>query len=475
MASTDEIGGRIASQLPPGASRLTERIREAGGRICLVGGSIRDILLGLEVHDWDFATDVPPERLLALFPRAIEVGVRFGTVVVVERDGTYEATTFRREGGYSDQRHPDEVVFTESLEEDLARRDFTVNAIAYDFGASILVDPHGGRVDLGARVIRCVGRPEDRFREDALRMLRCIRIAGQLGFSIEAETYAGIVRSAEGLDRIASERIKEEFDRILTQERPSVSVERLFETGLLERFIPELADCHGVSQNRFHAFDVFYHSLLSADMAPKEHRIVRMAAILHDLGKKDTRQEGPDGRVTFYNHQAFGARKADAILRRLRYPNEERERIVHLVQQHMFHYDREWTDGAVRRFIRTIGLENLDDLFETRRADTLGNGMRRSATSPELEELKVRISEVVRQESALTVRALRVNGSDLMRDLGLETGPAIGRILEALLDEVIEDPAKNEPEYLMRRAAEILPGILASLPPRRERNRIRSQ
>ena len=468
MAS-QEIEKRIAQLLPEGAERLVAQVRGSGGRICLVGGSIRDLLLGLEVHDWDFATDMLPERMIRLFPRAVEVGVRFGTVVVVARDGTYEVTTFRREGIYSDQRHPDSVVFTDSLEEDLARRDFTVNAIAYDFGAARLVDPHGGAADLAARRIRCVGLPEDRFREDALRLLRCVRIAGQLGFAIEEETYRALARSAPGLDRVAMERIRDEFDRIMVQERPSVSLERLFETGLLERFLPELADCYGVSQNRFHAFDVFFHSLKSADMARADNRIVRIAAVLHDLGKRDTRCAGADGRVTFYNHQAYGARKADAILRRLRYPNDERERIVHLVQQHMFHYDREWSDGAVRRFIRTVGLDHLEDLFETRRADTLGNGMRRSAASPELEELKGRIAEVVRREAALSVHDLCVNGADLMEGLALGQGPVIGRILDSLLEEVIEDPARNEREYLMRRAAELVPEIQSALPPRLER------
>jgi tRNA nucleotidyltransferase (CCA-adding enzyme) len=471
MDPSTNIAGLIDPLLPAGAKRLVTRVRGTGGRLALVGGSIRDILLGIEVRDWDFATDLLPERMIEIFPRSVEVGVRFGTVIVVESDGTYEVTTFRREGRYTDQRHPDSVVFTGSIDEDLARRDFTVNAIAYDFETSRLHDPHGGVPDLASRTIRCVGRPEDRFREDALRMLRCVRIAGQLGFDIDGETYDALVRSAPGLDMIAMERIREEFDRILLQKRPAVAIERLFETGLLERFIPELAECYGVSQNRFHAFDVFYHSLMSADMAPEGNRIVRLAAIFHDLGKKDTRTEGPDGRVTFYNHQAYGARKADAIMRRLRYPNEDRERVVHLVQNHMFHYGREWSDGAVRRFIRTIGPENLDDLFEARRADTLGNGMRRSAASPELKELRGRIQDLIAQESALSVKNLAVNGNDLMSGLGIAAGPAIGRILDALLDEVIEDPGKNERGYLMRRAAEICPEIQMKIPPRPERRR----
>jgi len=464
----EDLSRRVERQLPEGALRVVSRLLEAGGRVCLVGGSIRDIWLGQEVHDWDFATDLPPEEVRALFARALEVGIRFGTVMVIERDGEYEVTTFRKDGLYSDVRHPDQVAFTRSIEEDLARRDFTINAIAWDLGEKRIVDPHGGQADLADRIVRCVGRAEERFREDALRMLRCVRIAGQLGFSIEEETYRALARCAEMLHHVARERLREEFDRILAQPRPSVALERLFETGLLERFLPELATCYGVSQNRYHAFDIFYHSLCAVDQAPAGNRVVRLAALLHDLGKLDARRQEEDGRVTFYNHQAWSARKADVALRRLRYSNEEREKVVHLIRHHMFHYNREWTDAAVRRFIRVIGLESLDSLFETRRADTLGNGLRRSAVSAELEELKHRITEVVARDTALSVRDLLVNGHDLMSTLTLAQGPVIGRILDALLEEVLEHPERNNRETLLRRAAEILPGIEASLPPRRK-------
>lgn len=466
---TPPLREMIENAMPAGAMRLVRRIHDAGGRICLVGGSLRDQMLGIGIHDWDFATDMLPERVAALFPRAIQVGIRFGTVLVVQADGSYEVTTFRREGTYSDARHPDSVAFTTSVEEDLRRRDFTVNAMALDLATGELVDPHGGQRDLAERVIRCVGKAEDRFREDALRMLRCIRIAGQLGFSIEDETYLAIARCAEMLDAIARERIREEFDRILAQPRPSISLERLFETGLLERFLPELVACYGVSQNRFHAFDVFHHSLHAVDQSTEDNRIVRLSALLHDLGKVDARREEPDGRVTFYNHQAWSARKADAIMRRLRYSNEDRIRVVHLIQQHMFHYNSEWTDSAVRRFVRTIGTQNLDDLFEARRADTLGNGLRRSATSVELAELRARITEIIEKDSAFSVRDLDIDGAALIQELGLEEGPVIGRILEALLEEVLEEPSRNERGLLLARASEILPEIAASVPPRRKR------
>lgn len=465
LDTPDPFPGR----LPPGAERTVRRIVAAGGRACLVGGSIRDLLLGREVHDWDFATDLPPERIRAIFPRSVDVGARFGTILVVEADGTYEVTTFRREGLYSDARRPDRVEFTESIEEDLSRRDFTVNAIAYDIAARRLIDPHGGRSDIAARLIRCVGSPEERFGEDALRLLRCIRIAGQIGFGIEEETYRAVVRCAGVIQKIAAERIREELDRILAQDRPSVSLERLYETGLMDAILPELAATYGVSQNRHHAFDVFYHTLLAVDQAPKESRTVRLSALFHDLGKVDTRREDGEGKVTFYNHQSWSARKADAILRRLRYPTEERERVVHLVQHHMFHYDAEWTDAAVRRFVRSVGIDNLDDLFAARRADTLGNGLRRNAESPELGELRRRIEEIRARDAALSVRDLAIDGTDLMRELGIEPGPAVGRILDALLEEVIEEPARNEPDGLIRRSRELLPDVLASLPPRRRR------
>ncbi|MBD3161368.1 MAG: HDIG domain-containing protein [Candidatus Eisenbacteria bacterium] len=458
----------IDRAIPDGGRRLAERIAEAGGRAYLVGGSLRDLLVGGTAKDWDFATDLPPERIRALFPRSVDVGARFGTILVVDRTITYEVTTLREEGLYSDARHPDSVTFTASVESDLRRRDFTINAMAYDPIDRTIVDPHGGRRDLEAGIVRCVGRAEDRYREDALRMLRCVRIAGQLDFEIEEETYRALVRCAPMLDRIAKERIREELDRILVQPRPSIALERLFETGLLERFLPELADCYGVGQNRFHAFDVFYHSLHAIDQAPRENRVVRLAALFHDLGKVDTRREDGDA-VTFYNHQSWSARKGDAILRRLRYPNEERERVVHLIRQHMFHYNEEWTDAAIRRFIRGVGPDHLADLFRMRRADTLGNGLRRTAHSPEIDELAERIEEVMARENAFSVRDLAIDGHDLMTELGMREGPAIGRILDSLLDEVLEDPERNERSALLRRAEELRPEAEAAFP-RRRRN-----
>ncbi|MBM3286886.1 MAG: HD domain-containing protein [Candidatus Eisenbacteria bacterium] len=464
----EDLVHSFEATLPEGARRTAEALLRAGGRACAVGGSLRDHLLGLEVKDWDFATDLLPERVRSLFPRAVEVGIRFGTILVMETDGTYEVTTFRRDGRYSDARHPDSVSFTASLEEDLSRRDFTINAMAFDLHERRLIDPQAGRADLGRRIIRCVGRAEERFREDALRMLRAVRIAGQLGFEIEEETYLAIVRCAALIDAIAMERVREELDRILTQPMPSISIGRLLETGLLERFLPELADAYGVCQNRYHAFDIYHHSLCVTDQAPAKNKIVRLAALLHDLGKVATRHEAA-GRVTFYNHQVVGARMADQILRRLRYSGEERERVVHLVEQHMFHYNSDWTDAAVRRFVRAVGPELMEDLFAVRAADTLGNGLKRGGVSGHLLELRSRIAEIRARDEALSVRDLQIDGHDLMSALGIAEGPLIGRILDALLDEVLEDPARNAHDALLGRAAELRGEIEPTLPPRRKR------
>ncbi len=454
--SMNERMESIEDKIPEGAHRLARRIEEAGGRVCLVGGSLRDLLIGGPAKDYDFATDLTPERIQSIFPRSVDVGARFGTIIVLDRGQAYEITTFRSDGLYSDARHPDHVVFTNSIEEDLCRRDFTINAIAFDLIARRLIDPHEGIADLERRIVRCVGRPDERFGEDALRLLRCIRIAGQLEFKIEENTYASLIRSAEGLAAVASERIRDELNRILEQLHPAVSFERLFETGLLDRFLPELSECYGVSQNRYHAYDVFYHSLAAVDHAPRDNRIVRLAALFHDLGKVDARRE-IDGRVTFYNHQAWSARKANAIMRRLRYPNEERQRVVHLIQQHMFHYGSEWTDSAIRRFMRTVGLDQLGDLFSTRSADSLGNGLRRSARSVELEELQDRIARMLEKETALSVRDLEIGGRDLMNELRIDQGPIIGLILDRLLEEVLDDPSRNVRSALLKRAAEIRP------------------
>ncbi|MCK4414993.1 MAG: HD domain-containing protein [Candidatus Eisenbacteria sp.] len=445
--------GQIERALPRGAETIMRRIRNAGGYACLVGGSLRDLLLARPVSDWDIATDLTPEQIKPLFHRVHEIGARFGTLLIPIGSQLYEVTTFRTEAGYRDGRHPDQVAYTRDLREDLQRRDFTVNAMAWAPGEARITDPFGGLADLRRRQIRAVGDPAQRFAEDALRLLRAVRQATELGFQIDPQTFAAIREAAPGLRRISAERIRDELNRILRAPQPSPGFLLLHEAGLLADVLPELDACYGVAQNRFHAFDVFRHSIYAADAAPRENLIVRMAALLHDIGKPQTAAER-NGERTFYSHQLLGARQARRLLRRLRYSREEIDRVTHLVRHHMFYYQTEWTDSAVRRFVRTVGLDNIPDLIAVRLADMAGNG-RRSGDRTPLQNLLQRVDEVMTRDAALTVKDLAIGGKELM-GLGLAPGPGFGRILRALLEEVLDDPAVNTAATLAARAGELI-------------------
>lgn len=443
----------LRARVPRGARAVLDRIHREGGQAYLVGGCVRDLLLGRDAKDFDIATDLVPDRIKALFGRVHEVGASFGTLMVPFGDGLYEVTTFRTESDYRDGRHPDRVAYSTSLTEDLARRDFTINAMAFDPRADRLEDPFGGRADLERRRIRAVGEPAERFQEDALRSLRAVRFAAQLGFKIERRTLQALRAEAAGLGRISAERIREELSRILLSPKPSRGFKLLHHAGLLRIVLPELEACRGVAQNRFHAHDVFTHSVLAADAAPADNLPVRLAALLHDIAKPDTREE-KEGDFTFYAHQMVGARKADRILRRLRYSNEVREKVTHLIRHHMFYYQPEWTDSAVRRFARSVGVENIPDLIALRLADMGGNVKKSGDTRP-LQALLRRVEEVIAQDTALSVKDLAIGGEDL-KAMGLAPGPIYGQILRALLEQVLDDPEMNEPERLRRAARELI-------------------
>ncbi|MBM3317882.1 MAG: CCA tRNA nucleotidyltransferase [Candidatus Eisenbacteria bacterium] len=442
---------RIERATPPGAMLVVGRIRRAGGAAYLVGGCLRDLLLGRPVKDWDLATDLTPKELRPLFRRVHEVGARFGTLLVPAGGAVYEVTTFRTEREYSDGRHPDGVAYTRDLTEDLRRRDFTINAMAWTPGAAGIVDPHGGLSDLALKRIRAVGEPRDRFREDALRLLRAVRQATELDFRIDEPTFAALREEAAGLRRVSAERVRDELTRILQAPRPSRGLRLLRETGLLALILPELDATFGAPQNRFHAYDVFHHSLYTADAAPADDLIVRWAALLHDIAKPQTAAAGEgETERTFYGHQVLGARLARRILRRLRYSNEQVERISHLVYHHMFYFQTEWTDSAIRRFVRAVGLENIPDLIALRLADMAGNGRRGGDRTP-MHRLLQRVEEVMQKDAALTVKDLAIGGHDLMA-LGLAPGPGFGRILRALLEQVLDHPELNEREALLAEA-----------------------
>jgi putative nucleotidyltransferase with HDIG domain len=375
-------------------------------------------------------------------------------VTLVEDGCTVECTTFRREGAYGDARRPDSVDFTADAEEDLGRRDLTVNAMAWDPAAGELLDPHEGALDLERRTLRAVGDPLVRFREDALRPLRAARFTATLEMDPdEALRRALVAFAAPGSGYagagVAAERVRDEFERMLTAPRPSRGFEVLREAGLLALWLPELARCRGVPQNRFHAYDVYFHSLYTCDAAPSGKPDVRWAALLHDLGKPDTRVDR-EGEGTFYNHQFVGAGIADRLLERLRLPLARRARIVHLVREHMFDYRPGWSDAALRRWLRRVGPDHIADLFDMRIADMLGNGLRQGFPVY-LEQMRERIERLLRESDALQVTDLAVDGNDVMRELAIAPGPAVRDALEGLLEEVLDDPGRNLREHLLTR------------------------
>lgn len=426
---------------------LLDTLWSAGHAGYVVGGSLRDAVLGRDPDDWDLATDARPERLLQLFPGAVYEN-RFGTVAVRRRDETFEVTTFRSDHDYADFRRPHRIEFGDSVELDLARRDFTVNAVAWGRdprgGAAepAHVDPFEGLRDVERRLLRAVGEPVRRFEEDALRMIRAVRLAATLGFEIEPATRDAIAARAELVAHLSGERIAAELLKLLAAERPSVGLRLLAETGLLPHVLPELAAERGLAQNKIPGDDLWDHTVRAVDAAPVNRPVVRLAALLHDVGKPLTAADGH-----FYGHDAVGADLARAVLERLHLPREVVTVVTHLVRQHMWSYDDQWSDAAVRRFIRKVGPSALDELFELRRADNIGSGQPEGAGG--LDALRRRVDAELAAEVALDRSDLAVDGDDLIRDVGLEPGPRIGRLLDELLERVIEDPALNERASLL--------------------------
>lgn len=438
---------------PDGTRAVIARLHERGGQAYLVGGTVRDVLLGRRGDPiLDIATDLEPDEIMRRFTRVEPIGLRHGTVLVFEGDLRAECTTFRTEGAYADARRPDHVTFTRDPIADLARRDLTVNAIAWDPVHAVLLDPYAGTLDLARGVLRAVGDPVERFREDALRPLRVARLAAVLDMEVEPKTRAALAAVIDRAPLIAWERVGQELRRLLAAPLPSVGIELLRESGLLALWLPELADGYGVIQNRHHAYDVYEHSLRTCDAAPAGKPRVRWAALLHDLGKPQTR-EIRLGDATFYQHEVVGAAIADRVLERLRHPHDERAAIVHLVREHMFGYREEWSDAALRRWLKKVGIDAVADLFDLRIADYLGNGLKRGFPS-DLEAMRARIERLIEESHALEVAGLEVDGNDVMRVLGVAPGREVGEALEALLEEVLEDPARNRRDVLLARLDE---------------------
>ncbi len=426
--------------------RIVGRLIEAGHEAYPVGGGIRDLLLGRKAVDWDVTTSARPDQVICLFPRVVPTGIEHGTVTVLSGRSQVEVTTFRGDMGYTDGRHPDRVVFLKSLREDLKRRDFTVNAMAYDTVRNQVIDPHHGRRDLKNGVIRAVGSPLRRFGEDGLRPLRAVRFACVLGFEIEKNTFRAIGRRREVFRQVAPERVREELLKILGSKNARTGIQMLEECGLLADILPELSWGIGFTQNRFHRHDVYTHTLQCLKHA-RGDPVLKLAVLLHDVAKPKT-AEGPEDERTFYGHEKASAEVAERILRRLRFSNQDRRRVSTLIANHMFHYLPEWTDGAVRRLVRRVGREFLDDLYELRRADAWGRGLGVRDTLANLRALKSRVDQVLAEDAALKVTDLAIGGQEVMQALDIPQGPRVGRILDALLERVLDDPSLNRPKTL---------------------------
>jgi len=438
---------------------LSNKLRKFGkifydnGYTCyLVGGAVRNSVAGLPPSDFDFTTDATPREVIKLFRNVIPTGMQHGTVTVLFMGESYEVTTFRVEGEYTDSRHPDSVAYTSSLDEDLLRRDFTINSIAADLKDGTLVDPNGGQDDICKKIIRCIGIAEERFNEDALRILRLFRFQTQLEFSIENESLLAAAKTKEGLKKISAERINSELVKILKSNRPSTALKLMEENGILEIILPEVTACKGISQNGYHSFDVFDHLMVSCDAAPKDNLVVRLAALLHDVGKPQSKVIR-DGVATFYNHEQFSAKIAQNIMKRLKFSNKERDEVVHLVREHMFHYTDEWSDKAVRRFISRVGVKTIPNLFALRLADSEGHG-EGGDDKEKLNELSLRIKKVLENGEALSIKELEINGNDLI-EIGLQRGPQFKVILKKLLEQVLDNPNLNNKESLIKLSKEI--------------------
>ncbi len=400
-------------QIPAAVVRLCRRLRERGHDAFLVGGGVRDLLLGRPVHDWDIATSARPEEVQRAFARTVPTGIKHGTVTVLEGGLELQVTTFRGETTYSDARHPDSVSFVRSIEEDLSRRDFTINAMALDPVARVLVDPWGGADDLERRLLRAVGEPLARFGEDGLRAMRAVRFAAVLELAVDPPTLAAIPQVLDRFRRVSAERVRDELLKLLVAPRPSVGIELMRVSGLLGEVLPELLAGFDLTQNRFHAEDVYWHSLHACDGVPADP-ILRLAALLHDIGKPVTAAPHAtrEGENAFHAHEHEGAQLCDAIARRLKLSNEERERLCHLVAHHMIQLEG-WSSPGLRRLLRRVGLEHLDDLFALRAAD-LGGRPEAETRLAQLAELRRRLDGLAQERPALDTRDFFIDGKAVM-------------------------------------------------------------
>lgn len=452
----------VRSEIPKEVQHIADTLENRGFEAYLVGGCVRDLLLGRKPHDWDITTDAHPTEIESLFPDTFSNN-EYGTVGVVNRETedptltVVEVTPYRTESEYSDGRRPDSVSFGVSLEEDLKRRDFTVNAIAYRLRDEKTVDLFNGEEDIVAKRLRAVGNPTERFAEDALRMMRAVRLAVRLEFTIESDTMNAIATNAVNLGRISKERIRDEFVKILESKQPMQGIVFLEKLGLLEYVAPDLLRGIGVAQNQAHAFDVYEHLLRTMQHgADKDWDFdIRLAGLFHDVSKPETRRWSKEKNDwTFHGHEVVGAKVTKKALQDLKFPREQIDRIVTLVRWHMFFSDPEQiTLSAVRRTIANVGKENIWDLLKLRRCDRIGTG--RPKEQPfRLRKYTAMVEEALRDP--ISVKMLKIDGTRIMELTGERPSKKLGDTLNALLEEVLDDPAKNTTEYMEQRAVELM-------------------
>ena len=427
-----------------------------------VGGSVRDLILKRKIKDWDLTTNATPEQILKVFPSGF-YNNDFGTVGIPVKIGdkelVAEVTTYRTETAYKDNRHPENVSWGKTLTEDLSRRDFTINAIALHINEKDvfeLIDPYDGEKDIKKKILKTVGDPNLRFKEDALRLLRAVRIANDLEFTIEKTTWEKICEDSKLIANISAERIRTELLRILASVHPYEGIMLLKDSGLLEFILPELLEGINISMvrpGRRHTTDVFMHNVLSLKFCPSEDPIVRFATLLHDTGKPKVMAKDSEGLVIFHNHEVAGARIASVICDRLKFSKKEKEKIVMLIRWHMFSVNENQTDATIRRFIRKIGVDNVKDMMDLRVADRLGGGTQ-TAESWRLKLFKEKIEEQL-QPAPFSINGMAIDGNDIMKILEIKPGPIIGKILNELFAEVDEDLSKNTKDYLEKRVKEL--------------------
>lgn len=461
--------------IPQEVLNILTALNKAGHEAYIVGGCVRDILRQAKPKDWDITTSAKPEKILKLFPHSFYENAFLTVTVKTESDDPtlreIEITTFRTEGKYTDKRHPDEIKFAKTLVEDLGRRDFTVNAMAISVAKSDaantssvlnyeIIDPFAGQKDLHKKIIRAVGNAEKRFDEDALRMLRAVRLSVELGFAIETNTYTAIKKLASNLCYIAKERIRDEFIKIIMTPRAKEGIELLHQTGLLKEFIPEIEEGIGV-ENRPRIFTIWEHNLRALEYAAQQNYSldVRLAALLHDVGKPRTKGPMKNDEWTFYGHDVVGAKMTRKIMERLRFSKKQAQKISTLVRWHLFKYeidkdDQTTTDSSIRRLIRKVGAENIEDLVMLRICDRMGMGVPKPLPY-RLRHFQFRVEKILREEEAPSPKMLKINGNDVMNILGISPGPKVGQIIEILLQEVIDDPTLNNRPYLEERIRQL--------------------